>query len=126
VLDAAPQPARKPAARKPAPTPEVLNLDFTTDVSLNACVASYEVESHLQRCLLIAAWFNECRETPTITPAHMYTAYRWLKWPLNIDDFAQPLRSLKAKQLFGSTEKGTYTINHLGLQRVAETTTVGE
>jgi len=30
--------------RKPAPTPEVLNLDFTTDVSLNACVASYEVE----------------------------------------------------------------------------------
>ncbi len=59
---------------------------------------------------------------PARKPAARKTAYRWLKWPLNIDDFAQPLRSLKAKQLFGSTEKGTYTINHLGLQRVAEIT----
>ena len=62
MLDAAPQPARKPA-----PAPEGLNWTFTTDVSLNAYVASYKVESHSQRYLLIAAWFNECRETPTIT-----------------------------------------------------------
>jgi len=37
-----------------------------------------------------------------------------------VKDFAQPLRDMKSQQLFGSTEKGTYTINHVGLQRVAE------
>jgi len=37
-----------------------------------------------------------------------------------VKDFSQPLRQLKSDQLFGSSEKGTYTVNHVGLQRVAE------
>jgi hypothetical protein len=55
-----------------------------------------------------------------VTPAHIYTAFKWLKWPLTVKDFSQPLRQLKSDQLFGSSEKGTYTVNHVGLQRVAE------
>ena len=55
-----------------------------------------------------------------VTPAHIYTAYRWLKWPLTLKDFGQPLRDMKSQRLFTSSEKGTYTLHHLGIQRVAE------
>jgi hypothetical protein len=120
VAEAAPARPRVNAQRKPAPTPEVLELDLTSDVSLASYVAQHKFESHLQRYLIAAAWYHDHRSTAKVTSAHIYTAYRFLKWPLTVKDFAQPLRGLKAGKVFGSSEKGTYTINHLGLQRVAE------
>jgi hypothetical protein len=126
-VDAAPARQRVNTPRKPAPTPEVLELDLTSDVSLASFAAQYRFETHLQRYLIAAAWYHEHRSITKVTPAHIYTAYRFLKLPLTVKDFAQPLRGLKAGKLFSSSEKGTYTINHLGLQRVAEMkTTSGE
>jgi hypothetical protein len=112
---------RSTAPRKAAPTPDVLPIDFNAyEVPLATFVAGYKPESHLRRYLVAAAWFHEHGGVQKVTPAHIYSAYRWLKWPLDVKDFAQPLRDLKAQQLLTSTEKGTYTLHHVGLQRVAE------
>jgi hypothetical protein len=110
---------RQRAVRKPAATPEVLELDLITEPSLAGFATAHKAESHLKRFLVIAAWFKEHRGLDAITPAHVYTAYRHLKWPLNVNDFAQPLRDLKANKVMTSPERGTYAINHLGLQEVA-------
>lgn len=117
AIDVTPKPK---SPRKPAPTPDILTLDFNLEVPLAAYAAEYKTESHQQRFLVASAWFHDHANITKVTPAHVYTAYRFLKWPLTIKDFAQPLRDLKADKLYGSTEKGTYTINHVGLQRVAE------
>jgi hypothetical protein len=117
----APKKPRSPGTRKAAPTPENLSIDFNAyDVPLATFVAQYKPESHLKRYLVAAAWFHEHGGVQKITPAHIYSAYRWLKWPMDVKDFAQPLRDLKAQQLFTLPEKGHYTLHHLGLQRVAE------
>jgi hypothetical protein len=121
ITEAAPARARSSAPRKPAPTPEILPIDFNSyDVPLGTFTAEYKTESHQTRYLVSAAWFHEHGGVAKVTPAHIYSAYRWLKWPLTLKDFAQPLRDLKVQQLFTSTEKGTYTLHHVGLQRVAE------
>jgi hypothetical protein len=120
TVDVTPKP-RSTTVRKAAPTPEVLPIDFNAyDVTLGNFVAGYKTESHLSRYLVAAAWFHEHGGVAKVTPAHIYSAYRWLKWPLTVKDFAQPLRDLKAQQLFTSSEKGTYTLHHVGLQRVTE------
>ena len=116
-----PKKPRASGPRKAAPTPEVLSIDFNAyDVPLATFVADYKTESHQSRYLVAAAWFHEHGGVTKVTPAHIYSAYRWLKWPLTVKDFAQPLRDLKAQQLFTSPEKGSYTLHHVGLQRVAE------
>jgi hypothetical protein len=120
VAEATPVRTRNIGARKPAPTPEVLDLDLTSEVSIASFAAQHKFDSHLQRYLIATAWYAEHRSIAKVTPAHIYTVYRFLKWPLTVKDFAQPLRDLKAQKLLVSTEKGAYTINHVGLQRVAE------
>jgi hypothetical protein len=78
--------------RKPAPTPNVLELDLTSGTSLAEFAQKASPKSHPKRYLVIAAWFKEHRKTDAITAAHAYTCYRKLKWPLTVPDFAQPLR----------------------------------
>ena len=112
--------ARQRAPRKPAPTPQVLSIDLTTEPSIATYAQKANPESHLKRYLVIAAWFKEHRNIDAITSDHVYTCYRSFKWPLDIKDFGQPLRDLKFKQLFTSPEKGSYAINHLGLQEVGK------
>jgi hypothetical protein len=120
-VEVAPKRPRSNGARKAAPTPEILPIDFNAyNVPLATFAAEYKTESHQARYLVAAAWFHEHGGVSKVTPAHIYSAYRWLKWPLTMKDFGQPLRDLKSDQLFTSTEKGTYTLHHVGLQRVAE------
>jgi hypothetical protein len=119
--EAASQAPRPRVERKPVATPEPLSIDFNKfDPTLTAFAAEYRTEKHQQRYLVAAAWFQEHGGVTKVTPAHIYTAYRWLKWPLTVKDFGQPLRDMKSQGLFTSSEKGTYTLHHLGLQRVAE------
>lgn len=114
-------PGKPKVPRKAAPTPDILPIDFNAfDVPLAAFVADYKLESHQARYMVTMAWYHEHGGVQKVTPAHIYSAYRWLKWPLTVKDFAQPLRDLKAQQLATSTERGTYTLHHVGLQRVAE------
>ncbi|MBM6593085.1 hypothetical protein [Microvirga pudoricolor] len=114
----APRAAKQRGPRKPAATPQVLDLDLTSDVSLATFAQKASPKSHAKRFLLIAAWFKEHRDVDTITVDHVYTCYRALKWPTGIADFAQPLRDLKGEQYFTTPERGHYMINHLGLAEV--------
>lgn len=119
-------PARPKGPRKPAATPKVLDLDLTSDVSLASFAAKANPSSDRRRYLVVAAWFKEHRATDAISAAHVYTCYRALKWPTDINDFAQPLRQLKHHQLFEQTGKGLYGINHLGLAEVDKLVKEGE
>ncbi|MGQ2991179.1 MAG: hypothetical protein ACT6RD_08500 [Brevundimonas sp.] len=114
----APQkPARVSKPRKPT-TPDVLELDLMSDVSLQTFADAHPATGEPERYLVIAAWFKEHRDTSSITTAHVYTAYRSLGWSVAIEDFGWPLRSLKKDKLMSSPARGEYVINHLGIGRV--------
>jgi hypothetical protein len=109
--------------RKPT-TPEVLDVDMTSDVSLEAFVAQHPVDSEPDKNLVIAAWFKEHRNTDAVKASHIYTAYRQLKWPAGFDDFTWPLRYLKKDQyMVAGATRGEYSINRLGLDRVRKMNT---
>ncbi len=109
------------APRKPK-TPKVLELDLTSEPSLAEFAKEKNPGSDRKRFLTVAAWFHLHRNGCLVTADHIYTAYRALKWPSAIKDFAQPLRDLKRDQLLEAKGKGLYAINHLGLAEVEKAT----
>lgn len=109
---------RPKAQRSAKPAPEVLELDMTSDVSLANYVQGANPKSNFKRYLLIALWFKEHRSIDAVTAAHIYTGFRTLKWSVNIPDFSQTLRDLKAAKYMTVPEKGHYAINHLGIAEV--------
>lgn len=110
------KPARAAKPRRPT-TPDVLEVDLTSEVSLGAFANEHPPKSEPERYLVIAAWFKEHRDTAAITTSHVYTAYRSLKWSV-IEDFGWPLRWLKKEKFMSSPARGEYVINHLGIDRV--------
>lgn len=111
--------APKPKAQRAAkPAPNVLDLDMTSDVSLASYVQGASPKSNIKRYLLIAAWFKEHRSVDAVTADHIYTGFRTLKWSVNIPDFSQTLRDLKAAKYMTAPERGHYAINHLGIAEV--------
>lgn len=113
----APKAPRVSKPRKPT-TPAVLDLDLTSDVSLESFAADHPAKSEPEKNLVVAAWFKEHRDTSAVTAAHVYTAYRFLKWSVGFEDFSWPLRWLKKDKLMSSPARGEYAINHLGIDRV--------
>jgi len=113
----APKPTKPARVRKPT-TPEVLDLDFNSGVSLKSFAEEHPAESEPERYLVIAAWFKEHRATPSVTTAHVYTGYRVVGWSVGLEDFGWPLRYLKKEKLMSSSARGSFDINHLGLDRV--------
>lgn len=110
--------AKPKTARKPT-TPDVLDFDFDTSVSLADFAMRHSgVDSDVDRYLVIAAWFKEHRDTSAVTTSHIYTGYRTLEWPSGIEDFGAVLRYLKSQKLMASGARGEYSINHLGLAKV--------
>lgn len=116
--DAASEAPRQRAQRKPAPTPNVIDIDMNREVSLASFAQGKDTESHHKRFLVAAAWLKEHRSIDAVSPDHIYTCYRSIGWPTNIPDFGQPLRALKVKKYFTQPEKGLYAINHIGLAHV--------
>ncbi|GAA0767975.1 hypothetical protein [Brevundimonas olei] len=113
----APKSPRASKPRKPT-TPEVIDLDLTSDVSLASFADEHSSTSEPERYLVIAAWLKEHRDTPTVTTAHIYTCYRSLGWSVAIEDFGWPLRQLKKDKYMASVSRGEFAINHLGIARV--------
>lgn len=118
VIDESLPSAKTRVARKPAPTPNVIDIDMKTDVSLKAFVADKNSDSQQKKYLIVAAWLKEHRETNGVTPDHIYTCFRSMEWSVGIPDFGQPLRNLKRKKFFSQNAKGEFEINHLGLDYV--------
>lgn len=120
-----PQRSKPKVSRKPT-TPDVLDLDFDSEVSLKSFADGHNaIDSDVERYLAIAAWFKEHRDTSAVTTAHIYTGYRTLEWPAGIEDFGAILRYLKSQKLMTSGTRGEYAINHLGLARVKKLATGG-
>lgn len=113
----APKSPRVSKPRKPA-TPEVIDLDLMSDVSLASFADEHSPTGEPERYLVIAAWLKEHRDTPTVTTAHIYTCYRSVGWSVAIEDFGWPLRQLKKDKYMSSPSRGEFAINHLGIARV--------
>jgi hypothetical protein len=103
--------------RKPT-TPDVLDLDLTSALSLESFANEHSPNSETERNLVIAAWFKEHRDTGAVTAAHIYTAYRAIGWSVGLEDFSWPLRTLKRDKFMSSPNRGEYAINHLGIAKV--------
>jgi hypothetical protein len=108
------RPARKPQQYR---KPKVMDVDLKSDPSFAAFADEKKPDSHLKRNLVVAAWFKNARGVDAITIDHVYTCYRWVKWPSEAVDFGGPLRTLKRLQKVTQTEDG-FAINGLGLQEV--------
>jgi hypothetical protein len=98
----------------------VLELDLTSEVSLETFASEHQPKTDPDRNLMVAAWLKEHRSVDAITVGHVYTCYRAIKWPCGSEDFSWPLRYLKREQLMSSPSRGQYAINLLGLARVKE------
>ncbi len=118
IIDATSEAPRQRAPRKPAPTPNVVEIDMNEGVSLASFAQGKDAKSHHKKYLISAAWLAEHRNIAAVSVDHIYTCYRSMNWSTNIPDFAQPLRELKAKKFFTQPEKGLYSINHIGLDYV--------
>lgn len=113
------KPARTAVSRpRKYPSPEVIDVDLLSEPSFANYIADKKIDSDADRYLTVAAWFKECRQVNEITANHVYTCYRSVHWPTTIEDFVQPLRNLKFRQLMTSPSRGCFSINHLGLARV--------
>lgn len=110
-------PPKQRPARKPGPKPNVIPIDVEAHPPLSSLG---KFNSNHKRYLAIARWFHDHRSIEVITVDHIYTCYRHLGWPINIVDFAAPLRELKFKQYFTQPESGKYAINQLGLAKASE------
>lgn len=111
--------------RKPRPTklrkpssPKVIPLELKGDFSLESFVHQHTPNTDRDRNLVVAAFFKEHRAESEITVNHVYTCYRHMGWSTSIDDFGSTLRSLKKEQLVDTPSRGSYAINHIGLDRV--------
>lgn len=118
VAPAAARQSRQSTPRKPAATPNIIDMDMDADVSLVDFVQGKDAKSNHKRFLIAAAWLKEHRGIDAVNQDHIYTCYRKLDWPTNIADFAQPLRELKTRKFFTTPERGMYAINHIGLDAV--------
>lgn len=111
---AAPAKARRPAKRK------VVEIQLDAEVSLASYVAQYPPKSDQDKYLVAVAFLCEHRkDLEGVTADHVYTCFRKMGWSTGTKDFAQPLRNLKLNQyLDQGPSKGTYTPNHIGLDKV--------
>ena len=117
---------KRPGIKRVAPSPQVIDMDEAGTSSLKSFIGRINPKSQHKRYLAIAAWYNDERQTNTVTADHIYTCYRILSWPTTVKDFGQPLRELKHQKYFTLPEKGKYAINHLGLAKAREANTNGE
>lgn len=114
----APDRPRRSATKRSYPTPQVVDVDWATDPTIEQFAASHPASTTNDKYLVVLAWFKDVHEQHAVSTNDVYTAFRKLEWPTNIKDFSQPLRDLKSQQIVTGSSKDGFQINHLGLDRV--------
>jgi hypothetical protein len=104
--------------RRPAPTPNVVQIDMNADPSFASFASGKDSSSQHKKFLITTAWLKDHRGIDAVTADHIYTCFRSIGWSVGIPDFAQPLRDLKRRKFFNRNSNGEYEINHLGLDFV--------
>ena len=120
VIASTPQ---RPKSPKKMRTPELVNdlhpgtnPPFKTYADARGVSAGTSV---ISKFLVVASWlFEERSETP-VTADRVFTCFRFVRWPFNID-FDQPLRDLKRKNFLEQKGKATFSITHLGLDQTTK------
>jgi len=103
-------------------SPDILELDLDSrDVSFRRFCEIKNPESDWEKYLVIASWLKKYHNVNSVTPAHVYTCYQFMGWQVP-RDIPQPLRDMKSKKGWFSKgdERGAYTINHVGENKVKE------
>jgi hypothetical protein len=118
VVDAIPIAPKHPRPRRSPKAPDIVQLDMNSHMSLENFAAGKDVGSQNKKYLISAAWLKEHRSINAVNAGHIYTCFRSIGWSVNIPDFWQPLRDLKAKKFFSKNDAGEYEINHIGLDYV--------
>ena len=114
---AEPTPARPRGPRK-LPVPEVIDIDLTSgEMPFEKYCQGKKLDTDWNKYLACAIWLKEYRSLPTVTDDHIYTMFKFMKWPVP-GDVAAPLRSMKKQGWFTTPERGKYAINHLGENEV--------
>ena len=115
-----PQKPREPKQRRTT-VPKAVEFDADVVSAWKIFASSIDVQSDLDRYLLVAAWLHEHRKNEPVTAGHVYSCYRLMKWSVSIPDFGAHLRAAKSRQfLVSGSGRGEYTITQLGLQRVED------
>jgi len=70
-----------------------------------------------KKYLACALWLKDHKQIPSITDAHIYTCFKFMKWPLQAD-IGGPLRTMKKQDWFTSPERGKFSITHLGENQI--------
>lgn len=118
VVDVTPAGPKVARPRKPPKAPDIVSIDMNADLSLAAFAAGKDANSQHKKYLISSAWLKEHRSIDAVSAGHIYTCFRSMGWSVNIPDFWQPLRDLKAKKYFSKNDAGDYEINHIGLDFV--------
>jgi hypothetical protein len=111
---------RATSQRRAFPTPEVVDVDWSSEVPLDEYVSLHPPKNTNERYLTVLSWFKQQKDQDSVSVNEVYTAFRKLKWPTAIKDFSQPLRDLKGQQLLTGGSKDGFRVNHLGISRVEE------
>jgi hypothetical protein len=110
--------ASKPRAQRKPPVVEVIDIDLTSgDMPFEKYCQGRKLDTDWNKYLACAMWLKEYRALPTVTDDHIYTMFKFMKWPVP-GDVAGPLRGLKKQGWFTTPERGKYAINHLGENEV--------
>jgi len=116
--DADVRPSRPRRPRKIL-APKVLNdIDWKSgEMSFQKLAEDAKPTSDLMKHLVVAYWFKLHRGLQSVTADHAYTCYKKMSWSADIADFIQPFRDL-ARRGDGEVKGGTFSINHIGEDKV--------
>lgn len=106
-------PSKPRVPRKP-PVPVVIDIDLTSgEMPFTKYCEGKKLDKDSQKYLVCAAWLKEYRDTATVTDDHIYTMFKFMRWPVP-SDVTAPLRAMKKQGWFTTSERGKYAINHVG------------
>jgi hypothetical protein len=113
--------ARQRGARKPPPTPNILNdlgLD-DAEVTFKDFVQQKDISSQNKKYLVVAAWLRKYKGVNEITPDHIFTCFQYMNWKYP-NDMGKPFRNMKdTKSYFDNGEQPNHwAITIVGLNRV--------
>jgi hypothetical protein len=123
------QPVDEPAAAAPPPRvsrtprqyakPKVLNIDLTNGRTVPFVSFAKEKgqTADTKRYLMIAAWYHDYAQIPSITADHVYTCYRAMGWTLEASNPNQPFFDIQ-RQGWGTYKAKKFEINHIGISQV--------
>jgi len=113
----------KPVASKPQKATPRSKPKFLPDFDLNVSDKPWKefAEKHTfkndnEKYLLASLWITQNAELPEFTTAHVFTCFRAMQWPEQLD-FSQPMRAMKSKKsYFTSTESRKWKLTGPGIQ----------